>query len=50
MTAVVRRKWFGFVDDLGKGLDFDKMGEVIATVRPLRWLGRMSAWDCNYDG
>ena len=49
MTAVVRRKWFGFVDELGKGLDFDKMGEVIATVRSLRWLGRMSSWDCNYD-
>ena len=50
VTAVVRRKWFGFGDELVKGIDFDRTGEVIATVRPLMWLERMSAWDCNYDG
>ena len=50
MTAVVRQKWFGFGDESVKGIDFDRMGEVIAMVRPLIWWGRMSVWDCNYDG
>ena len=50
VTAVVRWKWFGFGDESVKGIDFDRMGEVIAMVRPLIWWGRMSVWDCNYDG